>query len=104
MDPDRLQEALNAIPRGRWMSYGDVVRAAGGHVAQARALNHRLCRDRLPNTHRVLCADGRVGETALGDPSAVRRALEAEGVEFVDGRADPRRRLAPAAAAVAEGR
>jgi alkylated DNA nucleotide flippase Atl1 len=96
MDRDKLRTVVEGIPKGKWMSYGDVCLAAGGFADESRSVNQRLIQLRVKGAHRVLRADGRIGPTALGDPDRVRRLLTREGVKLDDrGRASESKRIRP---------
>jgi len=93
MEIEAVRAVVGAIPKGRWMSYADVVALAGGEPRQAIGLNQRLTRDETPGAHRVLKADGSVASNALDDPDEVQRRLEREGIRFDAGRASQEKRL-----------
>jgi alkylated DNA nucleotide flippase Atl1 len=96
-----LHRALAAIPAGRWTTYGELAGLAGT-AAQPLGQHIQHCAV-CPNVQRVLSTDGRPRPgVAWADPHETRRQqgwLEAEGVRFFNGAADPTRHLDAAALA-----
>jgi alkylated DNA nucleotide flippase Atl1 len=96
MTADRIRHAASVIPAGFWTAYGEIGLAVTGRSA-ARAVARVASRDHsFPNAWRVIHADGSVPEGWGGGgagPRRCRELLEAEGVEFVNGRADPAKKI-----------
>lgn len=76
-----MNQALAALPAGRWTTYGDVAALIGSHPVP---VGNRLATYSAPNAHRVLQADGTVSPNfrwlepeRTDDP---RDVLRAEGV------------------------
>lgn len=78
----RVYAVVSRIPRGRTMTYGQVA-AAAGRPGAARAVGTLMSRNvdtrRVP-CHRVVRADGQVGEYAFGGPRRKLALLKKEGV------------------------
>jgi alkylated DNA nucleotide flippase Atl1 len=93
----RILHVAELIPRGYWTAYGEVGLAATGSARSARAVARCASRTRgFPNAWRVIHADGSIPEgwgRRDGGPARCRRLLEAEGVRFIDGRADPTKKI-----------
>jgi alkylated DNA nucleotide flippase Atl1 len=94
---DRILRAAAVIPRGRWTAYGEIGMAVTGTRRAARAVARSAARNpAFPTAWRVIYADGSIPEgwgADDGGPGRCRRLLEAENVRFVDGRADPAKKL-----------
>jgi len=90
-DWSELHRILGLLPEGRWTTYGDLAKLIGTG-AQALGQHISSCLE-CPNAHRVLGRDGRPRPTfRWSDPNDTRSqqdALEAEGIEFTNGIADP---------------
>jgi alkylated DNA nucleotide flippase Atl1 len=90
-----LHQALAAIPPGHWTTYGELAGLVGT-AAQPLGQHIQHC-PTCPNVQRVLGADGKPRPgLAWVDPNETRSQqewLEAEGVRFSNGAADPSRHL-----------
>jgi alkylated DNA nucleotide flippase Atl1 len=90
-----MNQALAAMPRGTWTTYGDVAALIGTHPVP---VGQRLASHPAPGAHRVLQAEGTVSPgfrwldaACTDDP---RDVLQEEGIRFGDhGRADQNQRL-----------
>ncbi|MGY1709111.1 MGMT family protein [Geodermatophilus sp. SYSU D00758] len=86
-----LHRALEAIPAGRWTTYGDLAQLVGT-VAQPLGNHVMRCPD-CTSAHRVLASTGRPSPGFSWSDSnrteSVEEVLAAEGVRFTNGAADP---------------
>lgn len=78
---DSVREAVRQIPKGETRTYSDVA-AAIGHPGAARAVGTIMRNNYDPTVpcHRVIRADGKIGEYNRGGPEKKRALLRAEGV------------------------
>lgn len=94
-DPEKVHAILQAIPQGRWTTYGEVAQLVGTG-AQALGTHIRSCAA-CPNAARILPASGEPSpgfkRTNPADLRSQREELESEGVTFVGSSANPAQRL-----------
>lgn len=81
---ERVYAVVARIKKGQVLTYGEVARRAGRPGA-ARAVGTAMKENPDPKRvpcHRVVRADGTIGEYAFGGTSAKAKKLKAEGVIF----------------------
>jgi alkylated DNA nucleotide flippase Atl1 len=92
-----FERAASVIPAGFWTAYGEIASAVTGRRTAARAVGRSAAGSRaFPNAWRVIHADGSIPEGWGGGgdgPARCRELLEAEGVAFTKGRADPEKKI-----------
>jgi methylated-DNA-protein-cysteine methyltransferase-like protein len=82
---ERLFGALEEVPEGKVVSYGQLAEMAGSSGA-SRAAGSAMKKDLAADypCWRVVGADGSLHESAIGGPEEQRVRLEEEGVVFAD--------------------
>lgn len=94
---DKILRAARVIPEGFWTAYGELGRAATGRAHSARTVGRIASATYdFPNAWRVIHADGSIPDGWGGGgegPRKCRALLEAEGIRFIDGRADPEKKI-----------
>lgn len=82
---ENLFGALENVPEGKVVSYGQLAELAGSPGA-SRAAGSAMKKDVAADypCWRVVGADGSLHESAFGGPDAQREKLEEEGVTFED--------------------
>lgn len=82
---EKLHQLVDAIPRGKWVSYGDLAKAI---KSGAQPVGSYLAANPVEKAYRVLRADGTVSEGFSwldeNDKRSPRELLEHEGIRFDD--------------------
>lgn len=94
---DKILQAARVIPHGYWTAYGELGRAATGRAHSARTVGRIASATYdFPNAWRVIHADGSIPDGWGGGgkgPRKCKALLEAEGIRFINGRADPEKKI-----------
>lgn len=83
---ERVYDIVAQIRKGSVLTYGEVAKRAGRPGA-ARAVGTAMKENPYPKRvpcHRVVRADGSIGEYAFGGPKVKLRKLQSEGVPFLN--------------------
>ena len=83
---EKVYDVVVKIKQGRVLTYGEVARRAGRPGA-ARAVGTAMKENPYPKQvpcHRVVRADGNIGEYAFGGPKIKLKKLQSEGVPFLN--------------------
>jgi alkylated DNA nucleotide flippase Atl1 len=92
-----ILRASRVIPEGFWTAYGEIGLAATGSRTAHRIVARLAAHDpAFATPWRVMHADGSIADGWRGrggGPKRCRELLEAEGVNFVDGRADQAQKI-----------
>lgn len=77
---EKVHEVVKGIPKGKVLTYGEVARKAGNAKA-VRAVGTIMSKNFNPDIpcHRVIRADGGVGQYNRGGEEAKKRILREEG-------------------------
>ncbi len=80
---EKVYEVVKKIPKGKVLTYGEVAAKAGNPKA-VRAVGSALKKNFNSDIpcHRVICADGSVGQYNRGGSEAKRRILREEGCDI----------------------
>jgi alkylated DNA nucleotide flippase Atl1 len=93
---DSILRASRVIPEGYWTAYGEIGLAATGSRTAHRLVARFVNDPGFASAWRVIHADGSVPDGWRGHgggPEKCRELLEAEGVRFTNGRADPAKKI-----------
>jgi alkylated DNA nucleotide flippase Atl1 len=94
-DWSRVEAAIEAIPAGRWTSYGELAELAGTSAQAVGGYVANLAGE--TNAYRVLSTDGSISAgfhwADPDDSRSVATVLRAEGIEFEAEHASPEQRL-----------
>ena len=91
---EKLKQIVDAIPRGKWVSYGDLAKAI---KSAPQPVGNYLAANQVEKAYRVLRTGGVISEGFSWpddrDTRSPRELLEQEGIRFDDaGRAAPTQR------------